>query len=420
MPWPGAASTVVAIVCFWKGSWHGPRDCDGVSCEIIGPRLQPEVVGGWEPKPLRNALFAFAGVDNSKGLAFVLTEDHPWFDRLRSEHDSLLRPYVTGNDITSTALRRVERWALDIGDLTLEAIATKWPLAHRFLLDVVQPTRTSQGLKSYKGLVDRWWQFWNHRADQTRRLRAHSHFVAFAKAAKYAVCVIAPTKWLYTNQVVLVEAVREDVHAICLSSMFQAWMRNYSLRSLGGDNNTMRLSISEALATFPLPACSVAEAGVSAARAFQEALVSWSESHDGGMTDAMNAVHSRDVIDEGTLELRQLMGQIDCEVALAYGGPTDDFAHDFHEELDGEGATVVRHGLSPRARDRVLAALIELNRDRYEEDQASAPTAKPRSNGRVKAAPAGQGELALVDASETSKTKAAAPAKKARTRRTSR
>lgn len=422
MPWPGTAATTVAIVCFWKGSWDGARDCEGVSCTKISPRLQPEVVGGWEPKPLRDALFAFAGVDNSRGLAFVVTEDHHWFERLRSERDSLLRPYVTGNDITSTALRRIDRWALDISDLPLEAIAKKWPIAYRFLLEVVKPTRTPQELKSYKGLVHRWWQFWNHRADQIRRLRAREHFVAFAKAAKYAVCVIAPTRWLYTNQVVLVEAVREDVHAICLSSMFQAWLHNYSLGSLGDNKALMRLSISEALATFPLPERPVAGAGLSAARAFQSALVSWSEVHDGGVTDAVNAVHSRDVTDEGTLELRRLMGEIDREVALAYGWTTSDLAHDFHDELDGEGVTVVRHGLSSPARYNILAALIAVNRKRYEEEQAAASVAQPRApKGRAKAAPASQGALALVDGpATTSKIKAAAPEMKTSTRRTSR
>jgi hypothetical protein len=413
LPWPGSASTVVAIVCFAKGKWSGQRLCDGVACDRIGPRLEPEVAGGWEPKPLADALFAFAGVDNSKGLAFVITGQHPWFERLRSERDSLLRPYVTGNDITSTALRRVERWALDIGDLSLDEVAKTWPIAHRFVVDVVKATRTPQELKSYKGLVDRWWQFWNHRADQMRRLRKQPRFVAFAKAAKYAVCVIAPTEWVYTNQVVLVEAVRDDVHAICLSSMFQAWLRNYSLRSLGGDNNTMRLSISEALATFPLPVSSVSNAGLSAARMFQEALVSWSTAHDGGMTDAMNAVHSRGVTDEGTRELRRLMAEIDREVALTYEWETKDLAHDFHDELDAEGVSVVRHGLSPLARDRVLAALIELNRDRYDEQQASAPTTKARASKGRKVVPTSQGALALVDTpATTSETKAAAPAKK--------
>ena len=102
VPWPGTASTVIAMVCFRKGGWSGPRNCDGVVCEKIGPRLQPEVGEGWEPKALADALFSFEGVNNSKGLSFVLTENHPWFERLRSERASLLRPYITGNDITST------------------------------------------------------------------------------------------------------------------------------------------------------------------------------------------------------------------------------------------------------------------------------------------------------------------------------
>ncbi|WP_314964077.1 hypothetical protein, partial [Bradyrhizobium cosmicum] len=65
------------------------------------------------------------------------------------------------------------------------------------------------------------------------------------------------------------------------------------------------------------------------------------------------------------------------------------------------------------------------NRQRHEEEQSAAPAAKAhlRTN-RAKATSGDQGALALVDAPtgepKTSKTKAAAPANKAKTRRTSR
>lgn len=136
------------------------------------------------------------------------------------------------------------------------------------------------------------------------------------------------------------------------------------------------------------------------------------------MTDAMNAVHSRDVTDEGTRKLRRLMAEIDREVALAYEWEADDLAHDFHHELDAEGASIVRHGLAPLARDRVLAALIELNRDRYDEQQASAPTTKARASKGRKAVPTSQGALALVDTPPTTRAKAAAPTRKAPAKRT--
>ena len=370
MPWPGAASTVIAMVCFRKGGWTGPRNCDGVVCEKIGPRLQPEVGGGWEPKALADTLFAFAGVDNSKGLAFVLTEDHPWFERLRSESGSLLRPYITGNDITSTSLTRVERWALDLADLPLEAIENQWPIAHQFLIEIVKPTRTPKELKSYKGLIDRWWQFWNHRAAQMRRIRGRPQCVAFAKAAKYPICVMAPTEWLYTNKVVLVEAVREDVHAVCLSSMFQIWLRNYSVRSLGGDNNTLTLSVSEALATFPHPRRHADAKAIIAAQDFQDTLVSWSIRTQSGMTDAMNAVHSSAFHDPEIFKMRDLLERIDVGVADAYGWSDLDLTHNFH---DAAGDTsFAHHGLDAATRDLALAKLIELNRQFFESTPVSA------------------------------------------------
>ena len=366
IPWPGAASTVFAMVCFRKGGWIGLRNCDGVACEKIGPRLQPEIGGGWEPKALTDTLFAFAGVDNSKGLAFVLTDEHPWFERLRSESGSLLRPYITGNDITSTSLTRVERWALDIADLPLETLESEWPVAYQFLIEIVLPTRTAKDLKSYKGLVDRWWQFWNHRAAQMRQLRARHQFIAFAKAAKYPICVLAPTEWIYTNKVVLVEEANANVHPICLSSMFQIWLRNYSVRSLGGDNNTLTLSVSEALATFPFPTGQVPEDAISAARDFQDTLVSWSRRNSTGMTDAMNAVHSSASHDAEIAAMRDLLERIDAGVADAYGWSDLDLTHGFQDNSDDGDVNSSHHGLDEQTRALVLAKLIELNREFYE------------------------------------------------------
>jgi hypothetical protein len=372
MPWPGAASTVVAIICFWKGQWTGARECDGVACEKIGPRLQPEIAGGWEPKSLRGALFAFAGVDNSKGLAFVLSDEDPWFEALKSEPDTLIRPYISGNDITTTTLTHVERWALDIGDLSLETIALRWPVAHRFLIEVVKPTRTAQDLKSYKGLVDRWWQFWNHRADQMRRIRNRPYCIAFAKAAKYPICVKAPTDWIYTNKVIIVEDAYDFTQAICLSSMFQIWLRNYSVSSLGGDNNTLSLSISEALTTFPHPTRPVPIIAIHAAHSFAETLVSWSKSNLTGMTDAMNAVHSASSDDIEIIKMRNLLEQIDVGIADAYGWSDLNLSHYYQEEGGDGDPSLAKRGIDSETRDIVLTRLIELNRIIFEEEENSA------------------------------------------------
>jgi hypothetical protein len=422
MPWPGAASTVVAIVCFWKGTWAGPRDCDGVACEKIGPRLQPEVAGGWEPEASRHPMFGFAGIDNSKGAAFVITGAHPWFERLGAERSSLLRPYVTGDDITSSTLTRVDRWALDVTDLPIETIAAKWPVAYRFLEEVVKPTRGPAELKSYDGLADRWWQFWRHRAEQMRRIRRQAQCVAFAKAAKYPVCVLAPTAWLYTNKVVLIETERNDTHPVCLSSMFQTWLRNYSLSSLGGDNNTLTLSVSEALATFPPPPAIASQRAIDAASTFQEVLTSWSKANRAGMTDAMNAVHSRSSADDEIAELRKLLERIDADVATAYGWGSLDLSHAFREEVDGEGTTAWRYGLSEAARAQVLAMLISLNRSQHEAARATPAAGGGRGakRGPSRRRSSAQGSLLVEESGTDESVAVAVPAAKATARRSRR
>jgi len=368
LPWPGKAAVVVAIVCFCKGSWHGRKDADGQNCERIGPRLECEVGESWEPKRLRDAIFSFEGVNNSKGLAFVLTRDSPWFEALKSEPNSLLRPYVTGDDITSHALNRVERWALDIADRDLDEIKRRWSTAYRYLIDVVEPTRTAEALKSYKGLCGRWWQFWNHRAALMRRLRKRDRFIAYSKVTKHPVCLLAPSVWIYTNKVVLVGLERKDLYAICISSFFRCWLEKYSGGNLG---ETLTLSISESIAKFPQPLDSVSETGVDAATRFNDRAVTWSEEHDCGLTEVMNAIHASDNVDERIVELRSLLETVDREVAAAYGWDDLEITGDFRELSYLSRNDRVRYAISESTRSETLKRLRQLNKERYEGERSS-------------------------------------------------
>ena len=363
MPWPGAAAVVVAIVGFYKGEWQAECDADGRSCPRIGPRLEPEAADIWMPQVLSDAPFTFAGVDNSKGLAFVITPESPWFDRLKNEPDSLLRPYITGDDITSSALNRIERWALDIADRSLDEVRRRWPEAHRFIVDEVHPTRTVAALKSYKGLIDRWWQFWNHRAELMRRIRQQAQFIAYSKVTKHPICMLADTHWIYTNQVLLVANEREDTLAICLSSFFRTWLEKFCG---GGMGVTLRISISESTAKYPVPERSVASAGVEAATQFNRLAVEFSAANGCGLTDVMNAIHSPNNSDATIAELRRLLSSIDAEVAAAYGWSDVDVTYDFRDFDGGSANDKWRWALSADATATLLDRLVTLNRERFE------------------------------------------------------
>ncbi|MBZ0293061.1 MAG: hypothetical protein K8L99_10905 [Anaerolineae bacterium] len=389
LPWPGTAAVSIAVVCLFKGRWRADCVADGQKCARIGPRLEPESIGLWTPQVLADAPFAFAGVDNSKGLAFLITAESAWFERLKSEADSLLRPYINGDDITSSALNRIERWALDIGDRPLDEIAKRWPIAMQFLMEAVKPARTAAALKSYEGLSDRWWQFWRHRADLMRRLRTNTACIAYSKVTKYPICMLADSNWIYSNRVVLVAVERVDMLAICLSSPFRSWLERYCG---GGYSGVIGISISESIATYPIPNQEVPRAGIDAASRFNRLAIEFGAARKCGLTDVMNAVNMPSESDSGIAELRRLMAAIDSDVLTAYGWGDVEIDYDFREFQAGSVNDPWRWAVSSEVATELLHRLNTLNRERVQESSTAGRVAtvvtSSKRGRRAKGAPA--------------------------------
>ncbi|HFQ2048472.1 TPA: hypothetical protein ACHP02_000887 [Pseudomonas aeruginosa] len=361
--WPGTAAVIVALVFFFKGPWKAQCNADGIRCARIGPRLEPEEINGWTPQKLQDTLFAFEGANNSKGLAFVITTENPWFEQLKNEPGSLLRPYITGDDITSSALNCIARWALDIGDLSLTEIAHRWPIAHRFLIEVVKPTRSTESLKSYEGLIDRWWQFWRHRSPMMRRLREKQIFIAYAKTTKFPIPIKSSSEWIYTNNVVLLENSRPDSLCICLSTAFRAWLAKFSGASYG---EIVKVSISGAIETFPLPSEAASLVGISAADEFNEIVIEISKERSCGVTEVINAVNSPHENSDAVAKLRHLLAVIDAEVAAAYGWNDVDASYDFRAFDGGSASDCWRWALPSDTTSELLNRLLALNHERFE------------------------------------------------------
>jgi hypothetical protein len=360
MSWPGRASVVTAVICFYKGPYLGSRFANGVSCEKIGAKLLPEgKVQEWKPVKLANCLYAFKGVDNSKGLNFVLAEDSVYFDILSNEPNSLLRPYITGNDITTHALKRNERWALDIADRDLAEIQKNYPESYRFLIDHVEPSRDSSTLKSYKGLAARWWQFWNHRASQMRYLRRQREFIAFSRVSKHPVCMLADTDWIYTEGVILIDQSREDALAICQSAFFSEWIvANRGAQF--GVGATLRISLGDGVETFPLPDTAVSPHGIKASHRLNDLAMQWCTENGCGLTDFYNSVGNPECLDNVIEAARRLVDQVDLEVHVAYGFEIE-IERGFNDApyLSKGKAYVVPDS----CRKQIISSLVKLNRD---------------------------------------------------------
>ena len=363
LPWPGKAAINVSIVYFWRGFYAGKKTANGVVCENIGPRLKPEDLETWVPKKLDSIMFAFAGVDNSKGLAFLVEENDEIFPILRDEPNSILVPYCSGDDITSHALHTPKRWALDIRDRSLAQVQSAWPQSYKFLDDVVRPTRTEKELKSYKGLINRWWQFWNHREKLLRRLRRHSHFIAISKNTTYPFGVLADPNWIYTNKVVLIGLERGDEAALCLSSFFRNWLTTYSGGRLRG---WLTISISQSIGRFPLPQNKVANDAVALSSEFDAALKEWTRETGKGVTDAISSLHTETNSDAPIVLMRELLPKIDTAVAQSYGWTDLDLSYAFRASDDTTTNVSTKFEIGDDVAVQIMQRLVSLNRAQSE------------------------------------------------------
>jgi hypothetical protein len=356
MTWPGNASVRVNVIWLLTGDYGGRRVLDGLPVSHISSRLTSSSAMRISPNPLvQPDLWAFAGVDNSKGSAFLLNVDNGWFDILRDE--GLVRPYVSGVDLTTYPPGTVTRWAVATEDLSLEEIVDNYPHTLRFLREVVAPTRDEATLAPYKGLHRRWWQFWNHRAGQFRRLRARERCIVLPKVATYAMSCVSPTRWTYTNKVILVEVDQPGLVGLLQSTIILEWLTEYST-SFGGAGD-VQPSVTLGINTLVAPAVMGVEL-VNASLLWGELSAKWCQQGSAGQTTLFNRIHDEEASTPLINSLREVMVSLDAAVAKSYGWEHTRLNHGFWPTRRG-----VRFTISPSARVEVIERLLELNHQRY-------------------------------------------------------
>ena len=357
LPWPGSASISIAIVVFFKGDWLGTCIIDNKKCKVISAKLEVEAVdaGSFEPGVIEDSLFAFEGVNNSKGLAFLLDPQNEWFSRLSKEENNLLVPYVSGDDITSAPLMSPKRWCLDIGDRSLQELEAQWPVASKFITEVVKPTRSEETLTSYKGLYNRWWQFWNHRADQMRRLRMSERCFVLPKVAMQLQGVPSTTRSVFTNKVLVVGLEEPFIEALLHSSVFRIWIEEFCSGTLGRVA-CYTLTVN-AMQIMPRPVSALSLSGLEAATHFSELIARWCQEREVGARALHNELANETSSDKEIIKLRSLLHEINKDVFQAYGMEPPSQAYGTFK--DKVGSTYF--GLNRSYHQSVLRTLLEIN-----------------------------------------------------------
>jgi hypothetical protein len=160
-----------------------------------------------------------------------------------------LRPYITGEDITTGSYRNPNRYVVDCEDLSLEQVSSVCPETGQFLREVVEFQRTPDELVSYPGLGERWWQMWNHRASLYRVLRQDEVCVVMPVVSKHIDIVEMPTACVFTNKVCVFKKPKPSMFHVMLSSLFEAW-----IVEMGGTlrAGTLTVTIEKCILTFPV------------------------------------------------------------------------------------------------------------------------------------------------------------------------
>ncbi len=335
--WPGEANVVVAVLWLRRGDWLGKYVLDDLQVESIGADLT--VGSAAEPHALADGLFAFQGVDNSRGLSFVL----PAEAQLCSNNSELFLPYISGEDLSLTDPRAPSKRVLDLTNWTEAELGSLPGDVRDFLFDVVRPERSPEALKSYKGLEKRWWTFWNTREKGFARARQRTQCIAVPAVAKYSIPVRVPSFWVFTNMAIVIADELPGTHTLLLSSAFDVWAEKYG----GTFGSGRRMKVGPIFGTFPLPTGEISPA---LGALWQELTFEALGSHGPGLVDVMNAVNDENNETQVIREIRKCLVEIDNEVSRAFGwadlGRFDRF-----------------DGASGRA--LLLDRLLSLNHERY-------------------------------------------------------
>jgi hypothetical protein len=279
--------------------------------------------------------------------------DDPWRLRLADLKSPYLRQYVTSDDLTSYGFHHNDRWVVDVLDDNLERVRSNSHGTFTFLEEVVAPTR--QGLFAEKP-GGNWWQLWRCRKNLYDQIRQHATCLVVPVVSKYLLAVRVPSSWVFTNKFLVFDEQRPDLLGIMQSALFEIWVRTFS----GSLGETLSISVTEGVNTFPLPNLPVSSSD-QRSRLIQGICDSLSTSF--GYTGTYNCYHDRGEQSAEIARLRALHVEMDQAVAAAYGWSDLDLGHGFHPTKQGE-----RYTLSESARSTVLDRLLSLNHKRHEEE----------------------------------------------------
>ncbi len=397
--WPGRASVVVSLLHIWRGRWSGPLYLDGKAVPRITAFLFTK---GGDRSPARlagmNELFS-QGI-NIRGPGFLFGDGEA---TSLEEMDNLIRrepaarerilPYSGGEEINQSPVFSPQRYVIYLSDIKTEAELSSFPGLTQIVIQKVKPERDSLGSNPNNiPLKRRWWAYHAERRDFYDLIRAKDKVLVCCQTSKYLSFALLPTTWIFSLKTVIIALNSNAAFASMQSRVNLEWA-DFLGSSMKDDPV---YTPSDCFETFPLPKEFESNQTLeSAGRAYNEFRSDLMIRNNEGLTKTYNRFHAPDERSSDILRLRELHAEMDRAVLDAYGWidlkPTCEFLLDYEEDEDEDETGGTRRRKKPWRyrwpddfRDEVLARLLELNRQRAEEERRSGAAESGRGKSTKK------------------------------------
>jgi hypothetical protein len=405
--WPGQAAVVVSVVHVHKGPLPAPYILDGRAVDRItaylfhaGGSEDPEVLAANEGKSFIGSYvlgmgFTFDDTD-TKGVASPLSEMHRLI-AMDPKNAERIFPYIGSEEVNDSPTHAHHRYVINFEDFPLRRkemghswfgltedtqrtqlrdgtvapdypgpVAADWPDLLAIVEARVKPERMAQ--KDEYGRRH-WWKFLRTRPEMKEAIRGLEHFIALSRIGQALAFTRLPAGIVANEKTVVFAFGDYWAFSVLQSRIHEVWARFFSTTLKDDLSYTPTLAVTPFV--FPTPTEELDLIG----QAYYEFRAGVMLRNDEGLTKTFNRFHDPSETSADIAELRRLHDTMDRVVLDAYGWqniqPVCEFFPEFDEEESDEDSRKkkrYRYRWPDEIRDEVLARLLVLNQQRYEEE----------------------------------------------------
>jgi hypothetical protein len=305
-------------------------------------------------------------------------------------------PYIGGEEVNDSPTHAHHRYVINFGDMSEEE-ARRWPDLMRIVEEKVKPSRLQQNREIRARY---WWRFGETTPALSEAVRGLKRVLVCPIVSNKLSFAFLPAVCVFSHKLMVFTLGDYPAFSALQSRIHEVWVR--LLTSTMKDD--LNYSNTDCLENYPFPEEFVTNPTLNGAgQAYYQFRASLMFKNRAGLTKTYNRFHDPDERSSEIIKLGELHATMDRAVLDAYGWtelePNCEFLLDYEEDDDDDDE--LASGNSRQAasrtrkkpwryrwpdyfRDEVLARLLELNRQRAEEERLTGPAAEVSSTNKTK------------------------------------